>query len=79
MLEFNTLPGMTPATCLFHQAAEVGMKPMDLVDKIVELGFEHYRQHHQDKPTIFGAQTTDGDDAKGQKKNKPDDLNLSLF
>jgi D-alanine-D-alanine ligase len=43
ILEFNTLPGMTPATCIFHQAAEVGMRPMDLIDKIVEFGFELHR------------------------------------
>lgn len=40
ILEINTLPGLTPATCLFHQAAEVGIKPMELVDKVVQLGFE---------------------------------------
>jgi len=40
ILEVNTLPGMTPATAIFHAAAEVGLKPMEFVDKIVELGFE---------------------------------------
>ena len=39
ILEINTLPGMTPATCIFHQAAEIGMKPMDFVDTIIQLGF----------------------------------------
>lgn len=38
-LEVNTLPALTPATCLFHQGAEIGMKPMDMIDRIVELGF----------------------------------------
>ncbi|MBU1007914.1 ATP-grasp domain-containing protein [Candidatus Dependentiae bacterium] len=38
VLEVNTLPGLTPATCLFHQAAEIGMKPMELLDTIVALG-----------------------------------------
>lgn len=42
ILEVNTLPGMTPATCIFHQAAELGMKPMDFVDTIIELGFEEH-------------------------------------
>jgi hypothetical protein len=42
ILEFNTLPGMTPATCIFHQAAEYGMKPMDFIDKIINLGFENH-------------------------------------
>jgi len=44
ILEINTLPAMTPATCLFHQAAEVGLKPMEFVDKIVELGLENHKK-----------------------------------
>lgn len=42
LLEFNTLPAMTPATCFFHQAAEIGMRPMELIDKIVEFGFKNH-------------------------------------
>jgi D-alanine-D-alanine ligase len=42
VLEINTLPGMTPATCIFHQAAEIGMKPMDFIDLIITLGFEEH-------------------------------------
>ena len=41
-LEINTLPGMTPATCIFHQAAEVGIKPMEFIDNIVRLGLEKH-------------------------------------
>ncbi len=44
ILEINTLPALTPATCLFHQAAEVGMKPMDLIDIIIELGFQKHQK-----------------------------------
>jgi UDP-N-acetylmuramate--alanine ligase len=43
-LEINTLPGMTPATCIFHQAAEVGIKPMDFIDMIIALGFEEHKK-----------------------------------
>ncbi len=43
-LEINSLPGMTPATCIFHQAAEVGIKPMDFVDLIITLGFEAHKK-----------------------------------
>ena len=43
-LEINTLPGLTPATCIFHQAAEVGIKPMDFIDLLVTLGFERHKQ-----------------------------------
>lgn len=42
ILEINTLPGLTPATCIFHQAAEMGIKPMDFIDTIIELGFEEH-------------------------------------
>lgn len=42
VLEINTLPGLTSATCLFHQAAEVHMRPMDLLDQIIKLGFEEH-------------------------------------
>lgn len=40
ILECNTLPGLTPATCIFHQAAEIGMKPFEFINKIIELGLE---------------------------------------
>lgn len=41
-IEFNTLPGLTPATCIFHQAAEIGIKPMDFIDLIIKFGFEEH-------------------------------------
>jgi UDP-N-acetylmuramate--alanine ligase len=44
ILEINTLPALTPATCLFHQAAEVGIRPMEFIDKIVELGMEIHKK-----------------------------------
>jgi len=47
IIEINTLPGLTPATCLFHQAAEIGLRPMEFIDTIITLGFE------QHKPTII--------------------------
>lgn len=37
-IEINTLPGMTPATVLFHQAAELGISPAELIDQIIEMG-----------------------------------------
>ena len=43
ILEVNTLPGMTPATCIFHQAAEIGIKPMEFIDMIVQFGLEQHR------------------------------------
>ncbi|MCX5922835.1 MAG: ATP-grasp domain-containing protein [Candidatus Dependentiae bacterium] len=44
IIENNSLPGLTPATCIFHQAAEMGIKPMDFIDMIVQFGFEEH--HH---------------------------------
>ena len=38
--EANTLPGMTPSTCIFHQAAEAGLSPMEFIDRIIELSLE---------------------------------------
>lgn len=48
VLEINSLPALTPATCLFHQAAEIGLKPMDLIDTIITLGLEKHNHimHH---------------------------------
>lgn len=43
VLEPNTLPGMTPSTMVFHQAAEVGMSPEEFLDKIIQLGIEAHR------------------------------------
>ncbi len=40
IIEINSLPGMTPATCIFHQTAIEGMKPYDFIDKILEFGKE---------------------------------------
>lgn len=44
ILEINTLPGMTPATCIFHQAAEIGIKPMDFIDLIISFGLQRHKE-----------------------------------
>ncbi len=46
IIEVNSLPGMTPATCIFHQSAINGYKPYDFIDKILEFGF-HERNIRQ--------------------------------
>ena len=46
IIEVNSLPGMTPATCIFHQSAINGYKPYDFIDKILEFGF-HERNRKQ--------------------------------
>lgn len=44
VLEPNTLPGLTPSTCVFHQAAEAGMSPPQFLDKIIEFSLEAHRE-----------------------------------
>jgi UDP-N-acetylmuramate--alanine ligase len=88
VLEFNTLPGLTPATCLFHQAAEIGVKPMELIDKIVELGFERYKmQHIAEEMTAAKNVTQDQEpESRHKKQDKAtlqaaahDDFTMKLF
>jgi len=59
-LEVNTLPGITPATCIFHQAAEIGIKPMDFIDMIIEFGIEKHKTSdtHLRKDYCGQAKTT---------------------
>ncbi|MEN7549401.1 D-alanine--D-alanine ligase [Rapidithrix thailandica] len=38
VIEVNSLPGMTPATCIFHQCAIHGYKPYEFIDNILEYG-----------------------------------------
>lgn len=39
-IEVNSLPGMTPATCIFHQTAIAGYKPYDFIDRILQYGMK---------------------------------------
>ncbi len=40
IIEVNSLPGMTPATAIFHQTALNGYKPFEFIDGIIEYGFQ---------------------------------------
>ncbi|MEL7117890.1 MAG: PASTA domain-containing protein, partial [Bacteroidota bacterium] len=44
VVEVNSLPGMTPATCIFHQAAINEYKPYDFIEKIIEYGKQRFVQ-----------------------------------
>ncbi|PTB96036.1 D-alanine--D-alanine ligase [Marivirga lumbricoides] len=44
IIEVNSLPGMTPATCIFHQTAINGYKPYDFIDKILEFGMKRIQK-----------------------------------
>jgi UDP-N-acetylmuramate--alanine ligase len=39
VIEANSLPGMTPATCIFHQAAIDDYKPYEFIEKLIDFGF----------------------------------------
>ena len=40
VIEVNALPGMTAATCIFHQAARAGYTPYAFIDHIISFGIE---------------------------------------
>ncbi len=43
IIEINSLPGMTPATAIFHQAALNNMKPYEFIDQIIQYGFARHQ------------------------------------
>ncbi len=45
IIEPNTLPGLTPATCIFHQSILHGYKPIDFIHKIIELGDSKFKKN----------------------------------
>lgn len=44
-IEVNSLPGMTPATAIFHQCALNGYKPYEFIDAILEFGAERVKRN----------------------------------
>lgn len=44
IIEINSLPGMTPATCIFHQAAINGYTPFQFIDQIITYGVKKIAQ-----------------------------------
>lgn len=50
IIEINSLPGMTPATAIFHQAAIAKMKPYEFIDQIIDYGFK--RKSNQTTVTL---------------------------
>lgn len=53
ILEVNTLPALTPATCFFHQAAEVGLQPVDIIEKIIMFGLELYQRRSAAVSSVY--------------------------
>jgi D-alanine-D-alanine ligase len=48
-VEVNSLPGMTPATCIFHQAAINQYKPYEFIDRILDFAFAGKRRQVQQR------------------------------
>ena len=44
VIEINTLPALTPATCIFHQSAINGYKPVDFIHAIIQYGYKNCKQ-----------------------------------
>ncbi len=42
IIEVNTLPGMTPATCIFHQCASHGYTPLAFIQSIIQYGLQKH-------------------------------------
>lgn len=57
-LEVNSLPGMTPATAIFHQAGELGIKPMDFIDMIIQFGLEEHCVTNNEEQKIVPIDTS---------------------
>lgn len=45
IIEVNSLPGMTPATCIYHQAALNGYRPLEFIKEILHFGEQSRTQH----------------------------------
>jgi D-alanine--D-alanine ligase len=54
IMEINSLPAMTPATCIFHQCALRGYKPLDFIDAIIQYGFQAHNMTKQLKINRHG-------------------------
>lgn len=44
IIEINSLPGMTPATAIFHQSSLNNYKPFNFIDKILEYGVQRHQK-----------------------------------
>jgi len=44
VIEINSLPGLTPATAIFHQAALANLKPAEFLDRLITIGTERQQQ-----------------------------------
>ncbi|WP_375419277.1 D-alanine--D-alanine ligase [uncultured Hymenobacter sp.] len=50
IIEVNSLPGMTPATCIFHQTALAGYTPYGFIDRILDFGQQRQQRAEKGDP-----------------------------
>ncbi|MEL6273618.1 MAG: PASTA domain-containing protein [Bacteroidota bacterium] len=62
VIEVNSLPGMTPATAIFHQAAIAGYQPYQFIDRLLEYGFKREAQRHTPVPAVVSAASMAADE-----------------
>ncbi|MGA1330667.1 MAG: D-alanine--D-alanine ligase family protein [Bacteroidia bacterium] len=46
IIEINSLPGMTPATCIYHQAALARLTPHEFISQLIERGIQRFELLH---------------------------------
>ncbi len=51
IIEVNSLPGMTPATCIFHQAAINHYKPYEFIERLIDFGFRRNQRTKENPST----------------------------
>jgi D-alanine-D-alanine ligase len=55
-IEINSLPGMTPATAIFHQAAIAGYQPADFIGQILAFGKARRDRGYPTAPQVSAAE-----------------------
>ncbi|PHI20177.1 D-alanine--D-alanine ligase [Lewinellaceae bacterium SD302] len=55
VIEINSLPGITPATAIFHQAAIAGYQPYGFIDQLLTFGRRREERRSGTTPTLSPA------------------------
>jgi UDP-N-acetylmuramate--alanine ligase len=79
VVEVNSLPGMTPATCIFHQAALSDYKPYDFIDKIIEYGKRSFVQRLSMTPEASWAAQKIEPTEESKPLSEPSNVNTTTM
>jgi D-alanine-D-alanine ligase len=78
IIEVNSLPGMTPATAIFHQAALHGYKPYEFIDQILQYAFARQQGGRRMLKTAASASVirpdTAADPPSGEQRHNPNPI-----